>query len=131
MQWKGQDISEADLTRRELAALGFDADRVMYENKSRDTIENAIKTYALIKPQKDEKWVLMTTAHHMPRSVGLFEKAGWNVIPYPVDYHTTGEYVPFAGLRMNLLAWNYGIREWIGMLHNYLFGRSDRLYPSP
>jgi uncharacterized SAM-binding protein YcdF (DUF218 family) len=67
----------------------------------------------------------------MPRSVGLFQKAGFNIIPYPVDYHTPGNYemlFPF-GLKLNLDAWHASVREWLGMLANYLMGRSDVLYP--
>ena len=73
----------------------------------------------------------MTSAYHMPRSTGLFRKAGFNVIPYPVDYHTPGNYEMwfFIGLKMNLDAWHASAREWLGMLANYLMGRSDELYP--
>ena len=33
----------------------------------------------------------MTSALHMPRSVGSFRAAGWQIVPYPVDYTTTGK----------------------------------------
>ena len=67
----------------------------------------------------------------MPRSVGLFRKAGFNVIPFPVDYHTPGKYEPwfFIGLKDNLNAWHAGTREWLGMVTNYIMGRSNEVFP--
>ena len=37
-----------------------------------------------------ERWLLVTSAFHMPRSVGLFRKAGFAVEPYPVDWRVGG-----------------------------------------
>ncbi|EKE08959.1 MAG: protein of unknown function DUF218 [uncultured bacterium] len=124
---------EAKMGQIEFKALGLDPSRVVFEQNSKNTKENALQSALLLHPKPDEKWVLMTSAYHLPRSVGLFRKAGFNVIPFPVDYHTTGKYEPwfFLGLRLNLEAWAAGSREWLGMLMNYLMGRSDELYPSP
>lgn len=128
----GPGRTEAEIAKQELEAIGFDTTGMIFEDKSANTIENAINTKELIQPNPEDKWVLMTSAFHMPRSVGLFRKAGWSVIPYPVDYHTPGRYEPyfFIGLKNNLTAWQYAIREWASMIQNYLFGRSDELFPS-
>ena len=60
------------------------------ERRSRNTQENAEFSKALVKPKQGERWLLVTSAFHMPRSVGLFRKAGFAVEPYPVDWRVGG-----------------------------------------
>lgn len=124
---------ETEAAQKDFLALGLDPATVRFEQDSKDTKDNAAKTATLLNPQPDEKWVLVTSAYHMPRSVGLFRKAGFNVIPYPMDYHAPGNYEMwfFLGLQLSLEAWQASIREWLGMVMNYMMGRSDELYPSP
>lgn len=121
---------EAETAKKEFKALGLDPSTVLYEDKSKDTKDNAAKTQELINPNPQDQWLLVTSAYHMPRSVGLFRKAGFNVIPCPVDYHTPGNYEMwfFIGLKTNLDAWHAASREWLGMIINYLMGRSDKIY---
>jgi uncharacterized SAM-binding protein YcdF (DUF218 family) len=122
---------EAETAKKEFKALGLDPASIHFEENSKDTKENAAKTKELLKPNSQEQWLLVTSAYHMPRSVGLFRKAGFNVVPYPVDYHTPGNYEMwfFLGLKLNLDAWQASSREWLGMVINYLVGRSDVVYP--
>lgn len=124
---------EAETAKKGFKALGLNPDRVVFEGMSKSTIENAAKTLELLKNNEGETWVLVTSAYHMPRSVGLFRKGGIKLIPYPVDYHTTGtdEWLPYIGLTVGLDAWSAASREWLGMFANYLTGRSDELYPGP
>jgi uncharacterized SAM-binding protein YcdF (DUF218 family) len=124
---------EADTAKKEFKALGLDPSLIQFEGNSTNTMENAGKTKELLHPNPQDQWILVTSAYHMPRSTGLFRKAGFNVIPYPVDYHTPGNYEMwfFIGLKMNLDAWHASAREWLGMLINYLMGRSDAFYPKP
>lgn len=117
-----------------LESLGFDMSRVHFENKSKTTIENAKLSYELVKPAPGDKWLLVTSAYHMPRSVGLFRGAGWNVIPYPVDYHFSPEVSWFDfnyDLSKGIQAWAHGIREIGGMSTNYLAGRTKEWISSP
>lgn len=121
---------EAETAKKELLALGIDPSPILFEGDSKDTKGNALKTAELIHPHPQDKWVLMTSAYHIPRSVALFRKAGFNIIPYPVDYHTPGNYEPwfFIGLKLNLDAWHASAREWLGMVINYIMGRSDEIF---
>ena len=66
------------------------ATRVQLEERSRNTVENALFTKALIDPKPGERWLLVTSAMHMPRAVGVFRQAGFPVEAYPVDWHTKG-----------------------------------------
>jgi uncharacterized SAM-binding protein YcdF (DUF218 family) len=121
---------ETETAKKELSALGIDPSTVQFAEHAKDTKENALRTKDLLNPQPQDQWVLVASAYHMPRSVGLFRKAGFNVIPYPVDYHTPGQYEPwfFLGLTLNLDAWQVSSREWLGMVINSLMGRSDQVY---
>lgn len=124
---------EVETAKKEFKALGLDLSSILFEGESKNTKDNASKTAQLVNPKPEDKWVLVASAYHMPRSVGLFRKAGFNVIPFPVDYHTPGNYEMWfpLGLKMNLDAWQVSSREWLGMIVNYITGRSDELYPSP
>ncbi len=124
---------EAEQAKETFQALGVNLDRILFEGNSKDTKDNAAKTAELIKPSSDEKWVLVASAYHMPRAMGLFQKNDFNVFPYPVDYHTPGKYEMwfFIGLKMNLDAWHVCSREWLGMTINYILGRSNEFYPGP
>ena len=85
-----QALSEAEVARRFFVQHGVDPDRLLLEDRSRDTRSNARLSFELARPLRGETWVLVTSAIHLPRAVGVFEAAGWTVLPYPVDYRTTG-----------------------------------------
>ena len=90
-------------------------------------------THALIRPKPGETWVLITSAMHMPRSVGVFRKAGWKVLPYPVDYKTdgTGEYRYMVGIGSGLGSLSAAIKEWVGLFAYRALGHTDSLFPAP
>lgn len=57
------------------------------EGKSRNTWENGVNTIAMIPPAKRNRaWLLVTSAWHMRRAMGVFRELGMTPIPYPVDY---------------------------------------------
>lgn len=121
---------DADAAPRLLTALGVEPERLVLENRSRNTHENALFTREMVEPRAGETWLLVTSAFHMPRSVGLFRKAGFDVTPWPADYRTAGNETP--GLAQDnvfdsLQNLTVGIREWIGLLAYYLTGRIDSL----
>jgi uncharacterized SAM-binding protein YcdF (DUF218 family) len=107
--------------------------RILLEEKSRSTRENAVYAKELLRPTPDETWVLITSAYHMPRSMGAFTAVGWQVIPYPVDFSVD----PKTDLRANFnLA--YGLdasamagHEWVGLLSYRLMGWTRELFPTP
>src|SRR4051812_25996313 len=78
----------AELAARLFESFGIAKERIELEDKSRDTLENARFTKEMVKPKPGERWLLVTSAHHMPRSVGLFRSEGFPVEAYPVDYRT-------------------------------------------
>ncbi len=119
---------------RLLTALGVAPGRLMLESQSRNTYENAVFTKNLVNAKPGETWVLITSAFHMPRSVGLFRKAGFDVVPWPSDYRTSGK--ESVGISRDnpldsLQNMSIALREWIGLLAYWMAGRTDQLLPSP
>ncbi|BCH32685.1 hypothetical protein MesoLjLc_46150 [Mesorhizobium sp. L-8-10] len=126
--------ADADTAPRLLTALGVAPERLILENRSRNTDENARFSQRLVEPQPGDTWLLVTSAFHMPRSVGLFRKAGFPAIPWPVDYRTSGEEGAgfFVDNAMDSLQnTTLGIREWIGLFVYWITGRIDQLLPGP
>lgn len=126
--------ADGDTAPRLLVALGVGPERLVLENRSRNTYENAVFTRALVEPAPGEVWLLVTSAFHMPRSMGLFRKAGFDVVAWPADYRTAGTEYP--GLAQDnssdsLQNTTLAIREWIGLVAYRLSGRLDRLLPAP
>lgn len=126
--------ADADTAVRLFTALGIAPDRLILENRSRNTHENAAFTREMVKPQAAETWLLVTSAFHMPRSIALFRRAEFNVVPWPVDYRTTGsEGVGLFRDNANdsLQNTTLAMREWIGLLAYWLSGRIDSPFPGP
>lgn len=125
---------DADTAPRLLTALGVAPERLVLENRSRNTDENARLTKAMVQPKPGETWLLVTSAFHMPRSVALFRKAQFPIVPWPADYRTSGrEGIGFFRDNPNDAANNLAVavREWIGLVAYRLSGRTDTLLPSP
>lgn len=130
----GSSLREADVARRLFLGLGLAPERLVFEDASRNTYENAIFTRKLLQPRPGERWLLLTSAFHMPRSMGVFRKAGFEVIPYPVDYASTGQagdYAPSSESMENLRRFQRAVREWIGLAAYRATGRTDALFPAP
>lgn len=128
-------IKEASAAEQFFLSLGLSADRFVLERNSRNTYENAVYTKALVKLKAGETWVLVTSAFHMPRSVGIFRKIGFDVVPYPSDYRTRGTtkelWNPVRQFSEGILATDIAVREWIGLVAYYWVGRTSVLFPAP
>jgi len=124
------DIAEQLL--KKFARLGGDRERVTMERRSRNTFENALYSRELIKPNANERWLLVTAALHMPRAIGCFRRVGFKVEGYPIQY-TTGDRSRLQtafGLGANALArLDSAMKEWIGLLVYRLAGRTNELFP--
>lgn len=128
------DAKEGDYAVRILTSLGVPKDRLFIERQSRNTYENVIFSKQMMAPKPGERWLLVTSAYHMPRSVGLFRKAGWPVEPYPVDWRVggPGDLFSFEGVAIyGLSRTDTAVREWMGLLAYWLRGRTDQLLPGP
>ena len=127
--------TEADGARLLFEGLGLDPRRLILEDKSRNTRENAVFTRRLADPKPGERWLLLTSAWHMPRSMGVFRKAGFPVEAFPVDFWSRGksdDYLrPFSRAPHALEIADNGFKEWVGLLAYRLAGYTDELFPAP
>lgn len=128
------EVPEAETAGRLFEALGVPRDRITLETQSRDTYENAQFTARMVKPGPNQRWLLVTSAWHMPRAIGCFRRAGFAVEPWPVDYRTprrldlalTHGSVPEGLRRIDFIA-----KEYVGLAVYYLTGRIDAIFPGP
>ncbi len=125
--------TEADVARRLWTELGMPPAQVSYETNARNTYENALLTRQQVQPRPGETWLLITSAGHMPRAMGIFRQVGWPVTPWPVNYNTGHSLrdwfdAPF-GTRLNQTEW--AAHEWLGLLAYRLLGRTNALFPAP
>lgn len=121
----GAAVSEASIAERFFLDQGIDPDRLLLEDQSRNTAENASLSLALANPSAAETWVLVTSAFHLPRAMRIFETAGWSgLVAWPVDYRTS-RFTDDIGwdLTGNLQVLNAAIREQVGQLAYSLTGR--------
>lgn len=129
----GQE-TEAEAGARFFRDFGIAPERLLLEDQSRNTEENAQNAKVVGQPQPGQTWLLVTSAFHMSRSVGLFRRAAFDVIPWPTDYLSAGN--EGIGLKPSQAAENLAIsqialKEWIGLWGYYLTGRTDDLVSSP
>jgi uncharacterized SAM-binding protein YcdF (DUF218 family) len=103
------------------------------EPRPRTTSEDAFYAAALLKPKPGERWLLVTTAIHMPRAVGCFRVAGFQVEPYPVEFTTrrSHPFTPFAPGSGALSQLDTAAKEWIGLVAYRFMGKTDALFPGP
>jgi uncharacterized SAM-binding protein YcdF (DUF218 family) len=128
------DAREADYATEVFESLGISKDRLEIERQARNTLENAEFSRAIAAPKSGERWLLVTSAYHMPRSVGLFRKAGFAIEPYPVDWHVGGraDLVKFRILPVEgLVSVDTGIREWTGLAAYWISGKTSEFFPGP
>ena len=124
---------EAQASTRFFSAFGIPPDRLIKENASRTTYENTLETADLLRQEGLGDCLLVTSAFHMPRAMGLFRKAGLSVTPWPVDYRTSGIVrlgLDFTQPTSNAQLTSTATREWIGLLAYYLTGRIATVLPA-
>ncbi|KAA0125748.1 YdcF family protein [Methylobacterium sp. P1-11] len=127
-------MAEADVVSRQADVIGVPRTRLILENRSRNTRENAAFSAALVQPKSGERWLLVTSAWHMPRAVGCFRQAGFTVDAFPVDYRTRGwsDVAHVHGFASDgLLQFDLAVKEWIGLIAYRLSGYTPDWLPGP
>lgn len=123
-------LPEAGIARDLLVELGHPPGRMLLEDKSRTTWENGVFSRKVARPKPGQTWVLVTSAFHMPRAVGVFRRLGWQVIPYPADYFTDGTTSgSFVSVGNRLAQFDFAIREWMALAAYHLKGRTSSFFP--
>jgi len=116
--------SEAEQARRFFEAVGVSSPFVQYEAASRTTHENAMLSAQLPGVDIRQRWLLVTSAWHMPRAMATFAQAGWNVTPYPVDFRT-GSNTPWTAYSLadGARRWQLALHELLGIAAYRVMGR--------
>jgi len=123
-----QGVPEADMATAALASIGARfGNRLAIEPQARTTYENAVYSKKIAQPREGQVWLVVTSAWHMPRTLGVFEAEGWHVIPAPGDWRT-GESLSYGpgGFLSNLAMSHLAIKEVAGIA---LYGLTGKWKP--
>jgi uncharacterized SAM-binding protein YcdF (DUF218 family) len=126
-----QEFKEAEMAQILFDQLGLAQRAILFESESRNTSENARHSKELVTPESDENWLLVTSAFHMPRSIGVFCQEQWIVHPYPVDHYSqNGNLLRLNfSFSTNLSVLRRAVKEWVGLVAYRISGKTDRLLP--
>ncbi|UKT62626.1 YdcF family protein [Pedobacter mucosus] len=112
---------EADYTLAFLKQLGIPDSSILIENRSRNTVENAKYSLAIIdKYNPKAKILVITSAWHIPRSKLIFDKQTQSKLTYyPTNFigkteYDFGDYILPSALALN--SWELILKEWIGLI---------------
>ena len=128
----GED--EASVAIHDYEEFGVAPNRLFAERQSRDTFENALFSRQIANYRPGERWLLVTSAAHMPRAMAAFRAVGFPVEAYPVDYQTTGlpqDFLPSSMPSRGLQLTDTAVHEWIGLLAYRVTRRTSELFPKP
>jgi uncharacterized SAM-binding protein YcdF (DUF218 family) len=120
--------SQSVVARELLLGAGIDPARIVFESRSRNTCGSPRATRELVRADPAERWLLVTSAYHMPRAVACFRAAGWDVTPYPTDFRRGPDPLYF-GLVENLDDLDQAAHEWVGLIYYRLRGFTNELFP--
>jgi len=120
---------ESQIARTLLLGAGIPPSRIVFEDRARNTCESAPATRELVAPTSTERWLLVTSAAHLPRAVACFRAADWDVIPYPTDFRS-GPVIFSLDVVRNLEMLDVAAHEWLGLAYYRLRGYTDDLYPA-
>ena len=126
--------SEAAIIKKYFVSFGIAADRILVEERSQTTAENARFTASMIHPAPGTRWLLVTSAYHIPRAMGAFRKAGFNVAASPAGWRTHGWrdfWRPAGSATENLRHLDIAAHEWLGLIAYRLSGYSAEWFASP
>jgi len=127
------ELNEANMLKGLMGQFIKGQNKVVFENKSRNTYENALYSKEIVDENGGGKWLLVTSARHMPRAVGAFRKHDIRIVPYPVDFNTMPDFqfglssIPQRGISK----FSSALHEWLGLLAYYLTDKTSELFPSP
>ncbi|MDQ6699338.1 MAG: YdcF family protein, partial [Acidobacteriota bacterium] len=112
-------MTEAAAARDLLREWGVPAESILLEERSRNTEENARYSYRILNAKGIRHILLVTSAFHMPRSLAVFRKAGFNSIPAPTDFRS-GWGEPDLLFQLlpdsdNLSLSTTALKEWLGL----------------
>lgn len=107
------------------------SNQVFINDQSNDTYDNATKAKKILAAQQLNHSLLITSAAHMPRALGVFQQQQINITPFPVEYKLSNESHWFSPISLvkKLYLIEYGVHEWLGLAKYYLLGMTPSFFP--
>jgi uncharacterized SAM-binding protein YcdF (DUF218 family) len=127
-------LDDAATLKKYLVSLGMAPERLSAEEQSRTTAESAQFAANLLHPSPSSRWLLVAYGYRMPRTVGAFRSAGFNVLAFPVHLRTDGwenMWRPDGSGSENLLKLDIATHEWLALVYYKLRGYSDEWFAGP
>ena len=120
------DLKEADIIKSFLIRIGVPKEKIIVENQSKNTHENAIYTELTCKELEMDKYsfLLITSDYHMRRSLSCFKKTGLNITPFVKEsdgFHFDLEYLIVPQTNV-LFKWKVLFHEIVGYFVYKLMG---------
>ena len=125
-----QKFTHAGIAKKFFIKMGLEKNRIIFENKSRNTYENILFSKKIIKPKKNEKWLVVTSASHMNRAIFIGQKADWILIPHAVDFNVPKK-IKFElnfHILNNINFMQKATHEWVGLIAYYFMDRTNRIF---
>lgn len=125
----GEEALEAPVARWYLQQVGVPDSAVLMEDQSRNTWENAVFSKRLLDSiAPKSKCLLITSAWHLPRAKGCFEKAGLPCDVFGADFFGEQDLGnPYHWLEPDwesIMKWEFLLKEWVGWSVYRLKGRT-------
>ena len=124
------DLGHSQVAKSFYSLMGLNTDKIIFENKSKNTFENILFSKNIAKPKNNDRWLLITSAAHMKRAILVGLKQDWYLIPYAVDFQNTKkfQFTPNLNLLSNLYSFQKASHEWTGLLAYYLMNRTKKVF---
>jgi uncharacterized SAM-binding protein YcdF (DUF218 family) len=124
-----RELTESNSAKIFFSEMGLDTSKIIFEDESRNTYENILFSKKIAKPKDIENWLVITSASHMKRVIGVATKANWNLIPYATDFNFTKKYDFSISINIlqNLNQSNKAAHEWIGLVYYFLTGKINKI----
>ena len=130
--FKKPKLTGAEVAKMFYERMGVDVDKIIFEDKSRNTYENFIFSKKYIVNNSNEKWLLITSASHMKRAMSIAKKLKLDFLPYPVDFYLEKDFLLDEWYRANysenIEYFKLASYEYLGLIVYFLSGRSSKIY---
>ena len=115
----GTGVTEADDYRAEMVQLGVPDTDLVLERRSKNTFQNAEFSAAILREQRFDKLILVTSGLHLPRALLYFSYFGIDPIPCAADYIVPP--VSILPIGYNFTIADLAAHEYIGILRYYVY----------
>ena len=107
----------------------IDINNIIFEDNARNTFENILKSEKISNRNENEKWLIISSAYHLTRSINVAKKIGWNLQPYATDFQVPKKFRFYVSIDFfsNLASMQLATHEWIGILYYFFTGRTERI----